>query len=484
MQVALFRLIYLKPYRMVKLTYLKIKKSILTCILLCSTYYIALSIESKITGKAECFKGEKISLLIYKDLITNTEKEIATSTIDSSGNFTLNFKLYATQYAIIKINYLKKSFAVEPGKQYNISIVSDIKLSSEQINSTAISDYINLIIFNDSLNQQLGELNEVYDNFIIANTFELTVRGGQKKVEELELKLSEQFSSFKNHYFQQSLQYKMASLKLLTHFYNNDKFAEIYFLNKPILYLNIEYMEVFNQYFTQYLKEFSYKSDDELSLKDMINFNADYDNITHLLYQDYLLHNDTLREAVLLKNLFELYYDNNYKSGNIQGLIRYMENCAMYKSHRNIAENINNIINPSTKTIDFTLHDVNGKTVSLSNFKGKYVYLNFWKSEIPESTIEFEAMNEYYAKCKEKVEFISICTDSKPEKMKAYLQQHPQYTWTFLYYDKRFDLLEAYKVTSFPSFILINPQGEIINYAAPRPTERLDDLLTQIMNWK
>ncbi len=445
---------------------------------------IGIGSNGTISGKIDFCKGQQISLLIYDNFITNTKKEITEAIIDSLGNFSLQFKLNSTQYVVIKSNYIEKLFPVEPGKKYNITITSEEKLNAEQINSPFVSEFFSLSVINDTLNQKLGELEEMLGNFIVSNSLELTARGGQKKIEELEKNLVIQFNNYTNTFFQDILKYRIALLKMMANFYTNDKFVEIYFSNKPVLFENLHYMSVFNECFTKYLKNFNYKNEYNLSLKELINTNADYDEISHLLYQDANLHSDTLRELVLLKGLFELYYDKDYNQANILKLVHYMEGCALYKVNRDVAESMGNLFLSSAQAIDFTLHDISGKQISLSSFKNKYVYLNFWKSEIPECSNDFDIMSEYYEKCKEKVEFISICTDSKVEKMKTYLEQHPQYQWPFLYYENNFNLLESFHVVSFPSYILIDPKGYIIDYSAARPSENLASLLTHIMTSK
>ena len=53
-----------------------------------------------------------------------------------------------------------------------------------------------------------------------------------------------------------------------------------------------------------------------------------------------------------------------------------------------------------TASIDFTLSDLSGKKVSLSSFKGKLVFLNFWATWCPPCRAEMPSMERLYQKLK------------------------------------------------------------------------------------
>jgi peroxiredoxin len=55
-----------------------------------------------------------------------------------------------------------------------------------------------------------------------------------------------------------------------------------------------------------------------------------------------------------------------------------------------------------TRSIDFTLIDLSGKKVSLSNYRGKLVFLNFWATWCPPCRAEMPSMERLYQKLKAK----------------------------------------------------------------------------------
>jgi len=55
-----------------------------------------------------------------------------------------------------------------------------------------------------------------------------------------------------------------------------------------------------------------------------------------------------------------------------------------------------------TRSIDFTLSDLSGKKVSLSNYRGQVVFLNFWATWCPPCRGEMPSMERLYRKLKDK----------------------------------------------------------------------------------
>ena len=86
---------------------------------------------------------------------------------------------------------------------------------------------------------------------------------------------------------------------------------------------------------------------------------------------------------------------------------------------KNLANEIQNLRGGSPGSIakDFTTTDINGNKLSLSDFKGKYVLLDFWASWCVPCRAGNPHLKELYAKYKEKgIEFIGVSDDdSKPE---------------------------------------------------------------------
>ncbi len=120
----------------------------------------------------------------------------------------------------------------------------------------------------------------------------------------------------------------------------------------------------------------------------------------------------------------------------------------------------------------FTLTSDINTSHSLSDFKGKVVYLDLWASWCGPCRVETPDFQQLYEKYKndERVAFISIAvSDGEKEWRKALGEDKPG--WLQLI-DKNKVVLTTYAANFIPKFILIDKQGRIADFNAPRPSEK------------
>ncbi|MVN89642.1 TlpA family protein disulfide reductase [Mucilaginibacter aquatilis] len=145
-------------------------------------------------------------------------------------------------------------------------------------------------------------------------------------------------------------------------------------------------------------------------------------------------------------------------------------------------------LKPGTPAPSFMLKDENGRMVSLSKFKGKVVYIDFWGvncgpciSEIKNSV---PALHERY---KDKdIVFVNVCVDTDEKTWKASLKDLNLQGvnliapgWT------KHPMVKAFNVTAIPHYFLIDANGVIKSNNCPSPGQSgllyklLDEAITK-----
>jgi thiol-disulfide isomerase/thioredoxin len=114
-----------------------------------------------------------------------------------------------------------------------------------------------------------------------------------------------------------------------------------------------------------------------------------------------------------------------------------------------------------TESIDFELEDMNGNLRTLSSYRGKLVFLNFWATWCGPCRIEMPSMQRLYNELnKDGFEIIAVDLMEDKKVVNKFLDQH-NLTFPVLL-DKKGDVGALYGVRNIPTTYLIDRDGYII----------------------
>jgi thiol-disulfide isomerase/thioredoxin len=155
-------------------------------------------------------------------------------------------------------------------------------------------------------------------------------------------------------------------------------------------------------------------------------------------------------------------------------------------AHVEMARNIRNSLThlrKGTPAPDFELLDVHGVKKKLSDFEGKYLYLNFWAHTCPPCFEEAEVLIDLAEKYGDQVAFVNISLGKEETKMKEFLSgsDPTEELWHDLVSKESETIRAAYKIESLPSFVLIDKQGRILKAPAEPPSGNIEKTFSNLL---
>lgn len=130
---------------------------------------------------------------------------------------------------------------------------------------------------------------------------------------------------------------------------------------------------------------------------------------------------------------------------------------------------------------DFTFKDSNGKDVSLKDYRGKWVIIDFWGSWCRWCIKGFPSLKEAYAKYRPELEVIGVACNDSREVWENALKKY-ELPWVNLYNPSEGGgpVLQDYAVEGFPTKVIVDPEGRIRNITSG-DNPGFYDVLKQLM---
>lgn len=126
---------------------------------------------------------------------------------------------------------------------------------------------------------------------------------------------------------------------------------------------------------------------------------------------------------------------------------------------------------PGRMSPGFRAVDIEGKTWTLNDFRGKYVYIDMWATWCAPCRQEVPHLKRLEAQFKDaQIVFLGLSVDSDKAKWEK-MASSGDLTGTQLYLGTQSSFQEAYRIEGIPRFILLDKNGVIISNDMSRPSE-------------
>lgn len=450
------------------------KRLLTISVLLILTLTVSGKAFTTIKGNIRNANGYQIRLLTWSDQVSYMEKKLASAIIDTSGNFNLITELRTTTFAFLYIGHIRADILLEPGKAYILQFDDYPPVSYlETRNLLLQKETIGYTILNQSAddpNIAVADATTMYNQFLAKHYMDLYL----KRYAVVDAFIDSFFLKFgsDNHPFvRQMVDFRIAALKLTGYKVNLEQAHTMWLKDKDFDYDHPDFMEFFNQLFSNYLTT-RLKHYDFSELKAIINDQGSYFALSELMGRDTVLRNELLREMVMIKSLGELYHHRDFKEEQVLRILQHISYTSKFREHRTVASNLiflNTRFNKGMVAPDFQAPDRQNKVHGLSQHRGKYLYLVFFAANCVPCLSELTLLTSQYNDLKDHLEVVAISLDPDTSKLWRIADQY-RFPWPVLHFNGDFELTDRYHIRNYPYFILIAPDGTLENYQARIPS--------------
>ncbi len=437
-------------------------------------------------GNAPTYANSEIIFYRYTDFITKTEEEAGRCLVDGNGDFRISLDLDRITFVFSHLGIYKAFLYAEPGKTYEIILPGKTdKAPEDKLNPYFIESRIQLGIANikeDDLNFIMRTFNDAYTPYYNKHIINFINKEDFSELNADIERIEKPFVNSDNSFFNSYRHYRYGLLKHLAFQQKARNISDEYFRVKPVLYYNPAYMELFNQVYDKYFVFFGRTGKGEKIYND-INIQKSYSELRKTLARDDVFSNDTVIEMVILKGVYDEFYSDNFSRTGLLNVLDSLISNTNIRQHKVLGEIIKAKITRLLSGYfppDFELYDADSNLVRLTDFRGKYVYLNFCTAQSYTCLSEFELLSGIYERHKERLEIITISVDPIHGINKDFLKTR-NWIWKFLFYGNQPRVIDEYDIRAYPTYFLIGPDGELIYSPCPAPSENFESMLYQAM---
>jgi len=416
--------------------------------------------------------------LVMQKVINPVSMEMAnlvTFQVDENGSFNQVIELFDITYASLNMGKYRAYIYLEPGKTYEL-VLPPFKPRSDadRFNPYFQPEDVVLGIANDEsqgLNQLIAHFDRDLSKRYNDNALAIFSRGNKRLAHEIIHELDSLYPAEKESYFQKYKQYAYGEILLLAN-KRQKRNAIDQTMQGEVAFKIPSFQKAFNVIYKNFFTNYFGSKPGE-HLRDAYAKGATFDSLALVLTKDTLYASRQLAELVLLKGLFDAFYSGRYKEEQIIELYHQAAESASTPELKDIANRLHKKVTwlrTGTAAPQFTLYRLDGKERSLSDYEGKFVYLNFMHTSNHTCKKELQLLHVLSRQLKRELRIVTVIMDEDPAKAKALIKAN-KYRWDFLHYTAQPKVILDYNIRALPTYFVIDPTQKLRLSPSPSPSE-------------
>ncbi|TVR41007.1 MAG: TlpA family protein disulfide reductase [Cryomorphaceae bacterium] len=433
-----------------------------------------------IRGEAPDYVNTQVLFYATEDGLSQLQRVIHVAESDAQGRFEATFPWDETGEIDIYIRHIRGTMIVQPNRRYEVFFPP---LHKEQVRSFGGNTHVDLVFLNlpdNDPNALISQLHVAVDSFLVANVALVGSRAFKPKFESFETSMQQRFNHV-DAYTATELHYILASTAFQTQVYTRRDLFDKY-LKSSSFEPHPMFFAFLGSFFQKYFARFGANHGPDLIPKALASRDPG-PALLELIQKDEFLERDVLREMVAVQALIEAYY----LQADGRNVLRVLEHLGENASTEYLQKASHNVITALTRASkgfpapELKFYDQHNEQVSLEDFRGKYVYLEFfatWCSDCPKDQSLLPALIAEYS---EVVEVVSVVVDSPREAFQRHLSKYPQLKWPVLFDDTGFESRDRFGLRALPAYFLIDPEGNFYRSPAKSPSAGIAEDLYPIL---
>ncbi len=447
----------------------------------------AMARNTTISGVAPSYAGKTISLRTYAEQVLNEEEELAQAKVEKDGAFKFEVNIDSPIQVFIPNDVTKAFIYLEPGATYDITLPDyQERTLPEKLNpyfkpSDVLAPINNLK--RGDFNYQMMEFEDAFDFYTMKH---ITYGAHPDSVKKSIGQLKAMFTDLKNPYQVRFKEYRYALLHnmCVTNHQQQLDSVIIRLNNIGVDYENPAFWDAFNNIFVDFIRNSS--GSEEYELFKRIVATNDAKMLMRMLGERYKISVKLLRELAAIKIVGELVEFPVFDRSQIIVMLQSLGSVISDQGNRELLQAMINKVSVNyigTPAPDFEARDTNGNLIKLSDFRGKFVYLNFGNSNLEKTIRDLQVLRRFHDSYQNSLVIMNVFLFDDVETVKRLEKVH-QKQMLFLTTPVSDAVRHAYDLKNTPSYLLIDKEGNFLMTKGTEPNDELRLFLQNTLNLK